>query len=110
MSAWMKSARHAWAAAALLSGGLGAAMPAVAQSATPQGTGAEGHAPAGLLAQKWGFVDKYCSKCHNSTDWAGGMAFDTIDKDDVGTDAKVWEEAERRLRGHLMQPPGEQQP
>ncbi|MGH8258520.1 MAG: hypothetical protein ACREUG_02390, partial [Steroidobacteraceae bacterium] len=24
----------------------------------------------------WGMLKEYCSKCHNTTDWAGGVAFD----------------------------------
>jgi len=79
---------------------------ALAQTAAPASTG---HAPV-ALAKDWGLVDKYCGDCHNSTDWAGGVAFDTMEKDNVGPDAKVWEEAVRRLRGSLMPPPGEPQP
>jgi len=62
------------------------------------------------LEKNWGFLDKYCSACHNATDWAGSVAFDTLEKDNVGGDAKVWEEAVRKLRGSLMPPPGEPQP
>jgi Protein of unknown function (DUF1592)/Protein of unknown function (DUF1588)/Protein of unknown function (DUF1585)/Protein of unknown function (DUF1595)/Protein of unknown function (DUF1587) len=58
----------------------------------------------------WEFVDKYCSACHNATDWAGGAAFETLDREDVTPDAKLWEEAVRKLRGSLMPPPGEPQP
>jgi len=88
---------------------LGVALCAMTGPVAAQST-SEGHAPAGLLAQKWGFVEKYCGNCHNSTDWAGGVAFDTLDKDDVGPEAKTWEEAVRKLRGSLMPPPGEPQP
>ncbi len=62
------------------------------------------------LEKNWGFLDKYCTACHNATDWAGSVAFDTLEQDNVGGDAKVWEEAVRRLRGSLMPPPGEPQP
>jgi mono/diheme cytochrome c family protein len=65
---------------------------------------------AGGLASQWGFLDKYCSNCHNATDWAGGVAFDTLTPEGIGDDAAVWEEAVRRLRGALMPPPGEPQP
>ena len=68
------------------------------------------HAPAEALEGNWGFVEKYCSACHNSTDWAGGVAFDTMLPEGVGEDAEVWEEAVRKLRGALMPPPGEPQP
>ena len=59
---------------------------------------------------QWGFFDQYCGKCHNSTDWAGGIAFDTMSPDGVGDDAKVWEEAVSKLRGRLMPPPDKPQP
>jgi mono/diheme cytochrome c family protein len=56
------------------------------------------------------FFDQYCSKCHNATDWAGGVAFDTMRPEDMYDDAKVWEEAVKKLRGRLMPPPDKPQP
>ena len=67
-------------------------------------------ATTAALEKNWGFVEQYCNNCHNSTDWAGGVAFDTMDVGNVAADAKVWEEAVRKLRGSLMPPPGEKQP
>ena len=55
-------------------------------------------------------VDKHCVDCHNATDWAGGLAFDTLDAANPAADAEVWEKAIRKLRGRLMPPPGEDQP
>jgi mono/diheme cytochrome c family protein len=60
--------------------------------------------------KEWQFFDQYCSKCHNSTDWAGGIAFDTMTPDSFADDAKVWEEAVSKLRGRLMPPPDKPQP
>ncbi len=56
----------------------------------------------------WAMVDKYCTACHNSTDWAGGMALDTLDHSvaAVPKDAETLEKVVRRLRGRLMPPPG----
>jgi mono/diheme cytochrome c family protein len=85
--------------------GIAAVEPAAASTAPT----ASPHM-GGALAGNWNFLDKYCSSCHNSTDWAGGVAFDTMTLDGVGDDAEVWEEAVRRLRGALMPPPGEPQP
>jgi mono/diheme cytochrome c family protein len=56
------------------------------------------------------FVTKYCGDCHNATDWAGGVAFDTLPEDNIANDADVWEETVKKLRGRLMPPPGETQP
>jgi hypothetical protein len=55
-------------------------------------------------------LEQYCSECHNATDWAGGVAFDTMSPDDVSDDAEVWEHAVRKLRGNLMPPPGKPRP
>ncbi|MEN9704765.1 MAG: hypothetical protein RLZZ393_644 [Pseudomonadota bacterium] len=60
--------------------------------------------------RNWGFLDKYCGNCHNATDWAGGVAYDTLSPDDVAKDGEVWERAVRKLRGYMMPPPGEPQP
>src|SRR5215475_3616412 len=59
---------------------------------------------------KWGFFEQYCEKCHNSTDWAGGVAFDAMSPESIGDDAKELEEAVRKLQGRLMPPPGKPQP
>jgi hypothetical protein len=60
--------------------------------------------------EKWAFFDQYCSKCHNATDWAGGIAFETMDPKDIPSDAETWEKAIRKLRGRLMPPAGNPQP
>ncbi len=49
----------------------------------------------GGLAGNWNFLDKYCTNCHNSTDWAGGVAFDTMTSRAWATEADVWEEVVR---------------
>ncbi|MBK7116358.1 MAG: DUF1592 domain-containing protein [Proteobacteria bacterium] len=56
------------------------------------------------------FLAKFCGDCHNATDWAGGVAFDTLQPDDMARDVDVWEETVKKLRGRLMPPPGEKQP
>ena len=77
---------------------LGVALPLAGSAATDPHAGA------------WDKLAPVCGKCHNSTDWAGGLAFDTLSMEDLGADAETWEKAVRKLRGHLMPPPGEQQP
>ena len=86
-----------------------AACGAPAWAQDSGGSGGEA-SPHGGDAPEWKFFDQYCSKCHNSTDWAGGVAFDTMSEDSFGDDAKVWEEAVRKLRGRLMPPPDKPQP
>jgi mono/diheme cytochrome c family protein len=58
----------------------------------------------------WALVDRYCVGCHNDTELAGDLAFDRMNRANLGTDAAVWETAIRKLRGHLMPPPGEPRP
>jgi hypothetical protein len=55
-------------------------------------------------------VNNRCEKCHNSTDWAGSLAMDTLDLSHVGQDPEVWEKAIAKLRSRLMPPAGAPQP
>ncbi|HEU4627936.1 MAG TPA: DUF1592 domain-containing protein [Steroidobacteraceae bacterium] len=72
-----------------------------------QGQDAAGANPAKAFDE---LTNDYCVKCHNSTDWAGGLAMDTLDLSHAGDDAEVWEKAITKLRGRLMPPAGEKQP
>jgi hypothetical protein len=67
-------------------------------------------AQGSLAGNRSGVLDHYCGKCHNATDWAGGIAFDTMDATHVAPDAKEWEKVTRKLRGGLMPPPGNPRP
>src|ERR1700727_2926578 len=51
-----------------------------------------------------------CSPCHNARAKIGGLALDGLDLRAAGDDARTWEKALRKLRGHLMPPPGNPQP
>ena len=68
------------------------------------------HTTAPTPADHWALIDKYCVVCHNDIELAGGVAFDRLDHDNLHGDAKLWETAIRKLRGHLMPPPGEPRP
>ncbi|HEY6924825.1 MAG TPA: DUF1587 domain-containing protein, partial [Steroidobacteraceae bacterium] len=52
----------------------------------------------------------FCEKCHNTTDWAGSLAMDSMDLAHTDQDPEVWEKAIVKLRGRLMPPAGEKQP
>jgi mono/diheme cytochrome c family protein len=108
----MLTFRAGWMAIAALGA---VCAPAYAQDSGASGAGTAAEAPAEAGAHsgdapEWKFFDQYCSKCHNSTDWAGGVAFDTMSSETFADDAKVWEEAVRKLRGRLMPPPDKPQP
>ncbi|RZK79574.1 MAG: hypothetical protein EOO66_30135 [Methylobacterium sp.] len=78
-----------------------AALPALACAAAEPTASADAHRA---------LLDRYCVECHNTTDWAGGVAFDAMTFDSLGEDSAVWETTIRKLRGGLMPPPGKAQP
>ena len=55
-------------------------------------------------------VNTYCIGCHNSRAKVGGLALDGLNLDAAPDNAEIWEKALRKLRGHLMPPPGSPQP
>ena len=61
-------------------------------------------------APDYAVLETYCVECHNFEEWAGGVAFDTMDFSTLHADAEVWEEVVRKLGGGLMPPPGAEQP
>src|SRR5438132_1429964 len=52
----------------------------------------------------------YCFTCHNTRVKIGGLALDGLDLRAATDHAAIWEKALRKLRGHLMPPPGNPQP
>jgi hypothetical protein len=58
----------------------------------------------------WGILDKYCVECHNTVDWAGGVAFDALSADSLADDAPTWEKAIRKMRTGMMPPAGKPRP
>jgi len=62
--------------------------------------------PAETAAAHWQVIEGHCLKCHNTEDWAGGVAFDAMSPDKLADDAKIWEATVRKLRGGFMPPPG----
>lgn len=63
-----------------------------------------------MAFRHWELLDQYCVQCHNAEDWAGGVAFDTLDPETITSEAKVWEKTVRKLRTGMMPPPGEPRP
>ena len=55
-------------------------------------------------------LNTYCVGCHNTRLRTGGLALDNLNLQTAPDDAEVWEKALRKLRGHLMPPPGSPQP
>jgi hypothetical protein len=63
-----------------------------------------------LAAQNWAMLEEYCVFCHNSSEFTAGLALDSMSPDAIAEDAAVWEAVLRKLRGHMMPPPGEARP
>ena len=84
------------------------AMPSFLLLAAAGNAAAQQAAPTD---SRWALFDTYCSECHNSTDWAGGVAFDTLTARTTSrATSSCGEHTVRKLRGHLMPPPGSKQP
>jgi mono/diheme cytochrome c family protein len=71
---------------------------------------AAAQAPASAIDQHRAMLDTYCVDCHNTPMKTGGLALDAVNLNAAADDAKTWEKVLRKLRGHLMPPPGNPQP
>jgi Protein of unknown function (DUF1592)/Protein of unknown function (DUF1588)/Protein of unknown function (DUF1585)/Protein of unknown function (DUF1587)/Protein of unknown function (DUF1595) len=60
--------------------------------------------------ERWGMFRTYCTECHNRDDLAGNISFEGLAPESVPAHAEMFEAAVRKLRGHLMPPPGSPQP
>jgi len=67
-------------------------------------------AAAGAPAARQKLIERYCLDCHNTSDWAGGLALDTQDLAHVAGDAKLWEDVVRKIRAGMMPPGGKPRP
>jgi hypothetical protein len=84
--------------------------PAFAAAPGPPPAALAAPAAASGAPPEWSLLQQRCAKCHNSEDWAGGVAFDTMSPHDIPENAETWEKAVRKLRGRLMPPSGQPQP
>jgi mono/diheme cytochrome c family protein len=82
-----------------------ASVFSAAPAAAPAQTAAAA-APDAQLAT----IKQYCTSCHNDRAKTGGVSFDGITAASVGEHAELFEKAVRKLRGHVMPPPGAKQP
>ena len=89
--------------------GLSAGM-AYGEDAHPQAAQDQAAATPTVDTPLHGIASNFCEKCHNTTDWAGSLAMDSLDLSHTDQDPEVWEKAITKLRGRLMPPAGEKQP
>ena len=59
---------------------------------------------------QWAVVERYCVDCHNDVDLTGELSFESLTPADIPAHAESFEAAVRKLRGHLMPPPGNPRP
>src|SRR5262245_1156391 len=52
-----------------------------------------------------GFVDRYCSGCHNGEDRTAGLDLDAIGSEDIDRHPEAWEKVVRKLVARQMPPP-----
>jgi mono/diheme cytochrome c family protein len=83
------------------------ASPAVLQD---RAVGQTPAAPSAGADPNRALLNTYCVACHNSRLKTGGLALDGLKLQTAPDDAQIWEKALRKLRGHLMPPPGSPQP
>jgi hypothetical protein len=86
-------------------GSLGSLQAPAQQSPVQQSS-----APLSSAAPGRALLDRYCDSCHNVEDWAGNIAYDTLDLEQIPQDAAVWEKVVRKLRTQSMPPAGKPRP
>jgi mono/diheme cytochrome c family protein len=91
--------------AVLLAAGMSTSV--IAADAAPATPGAAAH---GGSAVGWDMFSSYCTECHNTDDWAGGVAFDTMNEADIPQNVDVLEKVVRKLRSQQMPPGGHKMP
>ena len=91
----------------VLAASLASFQPAImGQTSAGVGTATAASAPD----QYHALLTTYCFTCHNTRAKIGGLVLDNLDLQSAPNDARTWEKALRKLRGHLMPPPGNPQP
>ena len=85
------------------------AIPAVRSQATAAQTPASGSASPNAVPLRV-VLDKYCVTCHNQRLKTAGLQLDTMDVENAGAAAEVWEKVARKFRTHEMPPPGRPRP
>jgi len=80
------------------------AVAAAGHPQQPAGTSQSGvSAPQAMITQ-------YCVGCHNDKLKSGDLSLSAINVDNAGENPEVWEKVVRKLRSHMMPPPGRPRP
>jgi len=60
--------------------------------------------------ERFRFIDQNCMDCHNYEDWAGSLAFDVFEPNEVADHPQIWEKVITKLQGRMMPPAGQPRP
>ena len=60
--------------------------------------------------EQWEFLNEYCTDCHNTIDYSGGVDFTLLNVNEIPGEAEVFESAIRKLRARMMPPAGQPKP
>ena len=63
-------------------------------------------APAVSPSSQRALIDKYCVTCHNQKLRRAELALETVDVQNIGAGAEVWEKVLRKIRSGEMPPAG----
>jgi hypothetical protein len=66
-----------------------------------------GRGPEGDLDASLAELARYCTDCHNDADLTADLSLESASAAHLRENPAVWEAVVRKLRGHLMPPPGE---
>ena len=66
------------------------------------------HAPAPLSGRQ--VIEQYCLQCHDDDKQKGELTLETFEPDKADANPAVAEKVVRKLRAHMMPPPGEDRP
>ena len=88
----------------------GASLPTVPRALRAALPVPQQQAGSSAITEHQALINQYCVTCHNQKTKTAGLTLDTMNLAEVGKDARIWEEAVRKLRGGMMPPPGARQP
>jgi hypothetical protein len=60
--------------------------------------------------EQWAALKSYCVDCHSGAEAAGNVVLEGVAAAEIPESAELFEHVIRKLRGHLMPPPGNPQP
>jgi hypothetical protein len=83
---------------------------AIALAALLSGAASGQTDPLAAASAKWGFIEQYCTKCHNYDDFSGGLALEGLEPATLHSDPAIWEEVLLKLRAGMMPPAGQPRP